>query len=258
MRVLLVGDVHGQYVRLADVLARYQDTLGVDAAIQVGDYGFSERAMADHRNRYPIPVHVIDGNHEDHPWLHRALASGTDAAWRDRLALFYQPRPSIASIGHSDVGFLGGALHVDRPQRHDGADGLPNYIRRREADAASVLFNEQRPSLIVSHSCPSRIGIGLTCPEALRTSVLDHVVAAGFDPGRMEDCGEAELTRLWHALTYRPQAWVFGHHHRPHATTIEGTQFVCVGDIDTALACPVVWDADALTLSIGAPTAYGA
>jgi predicted phosphodiesterase len=249
MRVLIIGDVHGQHERLAAILARDQRALGVEAAIQVGDYGF-DKALARRHPSYPIPVHVIDGNHEDHGWLQWALDAGADARWRTSLRLFYQPRPSIARLGSTTVGFIGGALHVDRPQRHNREAGLPNYILRRHAEEAAALFNDARPELIVSHSCPSRIGIGVEGAEHLRWGVIDHIISAGFDPGPDGDCGEAELSRVWHALTYRPRAWVFGHHHRLHAATVDGTLFVCVGDVESSESRPVVWDTETMSLTV--------
>lgn len=253
MQVLIVGDVHGQLERLAAHLAAVRDGLGIEAAIQVGDFGFDERAMRAARAPYPVPVYVIDGNHEDHRWLHRALASGETEAWRSDLRLFYQARPSVARIGGSTVGFIGGALHVDRPQRHNRAQGLPNYILRRQADEASLLFDEARPDLIVSHSCPSSIGIGLTGPDALQGGVIDHIVSAGFDPGPRDDCGEAELSRIWRALRHRPKAWVFGHHHQQHAVCIGQTRFVCVGDLESSESRPVIWDTATASLTAGKP-----
>ena len=79
-----------------------------------------------------------DGNHEDHQWLQWAIESGADETWRSRLQLFYQRRPSIARIGGATVGLIGGALGVDRPQRHNRAAGLPNYILRRRSDEESA------------------------------------------------------------------------------------------------------------------------
>lgn len=247
MRVLIVGDVHGQHERLAAMLARDRSAHGVAAAIQVGDYGF-DKGMVRRHPSYAVPVHVIDGNHEDHGWLQWALDAKADTRWRTHLNLHYQPRPSVARVGNTTVGFIGGALHVDRPQQHNRDAGLPNYILRRQADRAITLFNEARPELVVTHSCPSRIGIGLSGPLELMGGVIDHVVSAGFDPGPREDCGEAELTRVWQGLDYRPRAWVFGHHHRLHAMSIDGTLFVCVGDVDASEARPVMWDAEARSL----------
>jgi predicted phosphodiesterase len=251
MRVLLVGDVHGRLEQLAEVLGQAQADFRIAAAIQVGDFGFYKAGIArarERRTRFAVPLHVIDGNHEDHRWLAQALRSGAAGAWRDELNLIYQPRPSLACFGASKVGFLGGALHVDRPQRHNLLAGLPNYILQRQRERAAVLFNRERCDLIVTHSCPAGIGIGLTGPLDLRLGVLDYIVGAGFDPGPVHDCGETELTRLWRGLDYRPAAWVFGHHHRLHATTVRETHFVCVGEAESAWRQPVLWDSDALVL----------
>jgi len=46
---------------------------GIEAAIQVGDFGFFARDFNEFSQegprRLPVPLHVIDGNHEDHGWL---------------------------------------------------------------------------------------------------------------------------------------------------------------------------------------------
>ena len=246
MRVLIVGDVHGRHAKLAEVLRQAQADFRIGAAIQVGDFGFYKDLMArEARIRYPVPLHVIDGNHEDHPWLRRALLSGASRAWNHELKLVYQPRPSLAQFGASKAGFLGGALHVDRPQKHNWLAGFPNYILRRNREHAATLFNHERQELIVTHSCPSRIGIGIQSSDEMQPGVAEHITAAGFDPGPPHDCGEVELSRLWCDLSYKPRAWVFGHFHRPHDTTIEGTRFVCVSDdLDSPFRRLVIWDTE--------------
>ncbi len=248
MRVLLVGDVHGRYEQLADLLRQVQADYHIGAAIQVGDFGFDKAGMArvhERRIRYAVPLHVIDGNHEDHRWLRHALQSGAAETWREELNLIYQGRPSTARIGASTVGFLGGALHVDRPQRHNVFSRAPNYILRRQREAAAALFNRERPELIVTHSCPARIGIGLRGAHHHEHAIGQHIRAAGFDPGPQADCGETELGKLWYGLAYRPRAWGFGHFHRAHEATIEGTRFVCLGDpFDSSGGTLVLWDTE--------------
>lgn len=248
MRVLIVGDVHGRHRQLAAALEQAQADYRIAAAIQVGDFGFSADllgATAAERWRYPVPLHAIDGNHEDHAWLRRALLTGTARTWARDLNLIYQSRPSIARLGGSTIGFLGGALHVDRPQAHNWLSGFPNYILRRQREHAVAMFNRERPELIVTHSCPARIGIGLRSAAEMAPGVAEHVAAAGFDPGPADDCGEAELSRLWGELTYRPQAWVFGHFHRAHEAWIDGTRFVGVSDeLEASSRRLAIWDTE--------------
>lgn len=248
MRVLIVGDVHGQHEALAEGLRQAHADFRISAAIQVGDFGFCRQLLdraREERLRFPVPLHAIDGNHEDHQWLRRACLTGADRGWKKELNLFYQPRPSVAQFGGSRVGFLGGALHVDRPQRHNWLSGFPNYILRRQREHAAALFNEHQPELIVTHSCPSRIGIGIQGSSEMHVGVAEHIRAAGFDPGPQEDCGEVELGRLWLDLAYKPRAWVFGHFHREHQATIEGTRFFCVGDdLRSPHRTLVIWDTE--------------
>jgi predicted phosphodiesterase len=206
MRVLIIGDVHGEHERLREVLRQAQTDYRIGAAIQVGDFGFYRDVMERSRQqklRYPVPLHVIDGNHEDHRWLRHALRAGQAKEWEAEANLIYQPRPSVARLGASRVGFMGGALHVDRPQRHNLLSGFPNYILRRQREHAAALFNRERPELIVTHSCPARIGIGVRGSADLEHGVAEHIRGAGFDAGPNDDCGETELSRVWSDLSYR-------------------------------------------------------
>ncbi|MCG3149397.1 MAG: hypothetical protein PCFJNLEI_02858 [Verrucomicrobiae bacterium] len=244
MRVLIVGDVHGQHQELAEVLRQAQTDVGIAAAIQVGDFGFDQEHMAQ-LPRFPVPVHVIDGNHEDHRWLRRALLTGAARGWKATANLIYQPRPSVGRFGSSAVGFLGGALHVDRPQKHNLVGRFPNYILRQHREQAAKLFNCEQPELIITHSCPAGVGIGMRCSPELEAGVVEHVVKAGFDPGPPDDCGELELRELWRALNYRPRGWVFGHFHRTHEALVEGTRFVCLGEERAGQPQPLwLWDTD--------------
>lgn len=248
MRVLIIGDIHGRHRELAAALREIQTDYRIRAGIQVGDYGFFPDVMArarEERVRYPVPVHAIDGNHEDHRWLRRAVHSGAARSWQEDGNLIYQPRPSVIRLGGSTVGFMGGALHVDRPQRHNLLGGSPNYILRRDRERAVALFNRERPDLIVTHSCPSRIGIGMHGAPGLAHGVAEHIDAAGFDSGPPHDCGETELTRLWGELRYPPRAWVFGHFHCAHEAVVGATRFACVdGNLESLRRRLVLWDTE--------------
>ncbi len=262
MRALIVGDVHGDFAGLAECLHWAVAEHAVSVAIQVGDFGFSrDRIERWSANPQPfvIPVFAIDGNREDHAWLRRCRQNGAVEVWRESLNLFYQPRPSIAQIGGTCVGFLGGALHVHRRQEHRVFSGSPNYIDTTQLARAIALFNRQAPRLLVTHSCPAGIGVGLRGDPSLKLSVVNYVVDAGFDPGPADDRGETALRQLWEQLSERPSAWVFGHFHRQHRAVVGDTQFVCAGALEwpaTVGQTMFCWDSESTrieTIHYGVP-----
>lgn len=248
MRVLIVGDIHGRHRALDRCLRQAVADFRIGAAIQVGDFGFFPSLMAQaraERLRFPVPVHAIDGNHEDHPWLHRCEADGIVRSWRDAHNLHYQPRASVVRLGTSRIGFLGGALHADRPQQREWGNGFPNFILRQERERALALFNREQPGLIVTHSCPSRIGLGIEGSAQMEPWIRLHITAAGFDAGPRDDCGETELTALWNGLTYQPRAWAFGHFHQFRHSQVGATRFVCADcDLDSPARTLVIWDSE--------------
>jgi predicted phosphodiesterase len=254
MRVLLVGDTHGQLKELSGFLMRARSMFRISAAIQVGDFGFFPETMRESSIRdlfFAVPLHVIDGNHEDHDWLEMRFQAGETLQWKARHNLIFQPRASITQMASSKIGFVGGALHVDRPQYLNSTAGTSNYIQKSQREEAARCFNAEKPDLIVTHSCPSAIGIGIASGGFVEQGIIDHVVHAGFDPGPREDSGDRELNQLWHALEYRPSAWAFGHFHQLHDASIEGTHFVCIKDFDQSSCFPlVIWDTEEKRLLI--------
>ena len=83
--VLVVGDIHGSKTHLADAIAHAAD-LGAQAVVQVGDFWLGDRhwsqfspQQAEYMQaacKSPLPIVVIDGNHEIWPALGRyALSS---------------------------------------------------------------------------------------------------------------------------------------------------------------------------------------
>ncbi|MFW5750306.1 MAG: metallophosphoesterase family protein [Planctomycetota bacterium] len=233
MRILLLGDVHGQLELLAQILVQARDRLGIAAACQAGDFGFYRRFVGPRRPlpQFVVPVYAVCGNHENHRLLARRERSGAAERWA-RHNLFYQPRPSVRVFDGCGVGFLGGALNVDRPQRGSPRRGTSNYLTVDQIGAAVELFDRLRPRLLVTHSCPTGIGIGMRGNPRLAHLLRDHVIWRGFDPGHENDCGERQLERLWRRLRHRPPVWVFGHFHEAHAIELGGARFVSLPALD--------------------------
>jgi hypothetical protein len=236
MSLLFLGDCHARWTALIHAMDAAADApRPITAVIQVGDFGLFPQFMAvleDHLRQRPLrlPLHVIDGNHEDHAWL-RALGPADLAQWA-ALGLHLHARGTVATIAGIPVGLLGGALHADRPQHGSTAQGTTNWVSDREADRAAAAFHAARVDLVVTHSCPHSLGIGMRGSPMLEPLVALHVRAKGFNSGPDFDCGEPGLHRLYMRLPKAPRAWVFGHFHTHHEATIAGTTFRCVGSLD--------------------------
>lgn len=128
--VLAVGDVHGDSKNLSDAVDLAVD-LGVGAIVQVGDFWLadvswsrlnpleSEFMWAAHDA--PLPIIVVDGNHEVWPALGRySLTPAATAAMASRRPLhlggsiWWAWRGSTWRWGGCAFGALGGAVSPDR------------------------------------------------------------------------------------------------------------------------------------------------
>jgi predicted phosphodiesterase len=227
MRILILGDLHGRLDALPDILRNARRDLGVSACIQVGDFGWSSSAI-QRLSRLPIPVHALDGNHDDHAFLAQARRRCLPRRWARDLDLHLLPRGAILELGGVAIGVLGGALHAHQAQCRSPA----NYVTAVDVRTALGAWRARRPPVIVTHSCPAGIGVGMQADPRMVASVERHCRQAGFDPGPDTDCGEPGLTQLWQAMDWRPVAWCFGHFHTLHQWVVDGTCFTCVGSGD--------------------------
>jgi Calcineurin-like phosphoesterase len=248
MRILVLGDCHGRLGHVARACENAARTHGIEAAIQVGDFGFYPRVIDGYLRtdglRFSVPLYAIDGNHEDHQWLKAAHLSGVSRSWESHN-LFYQGRGTVARLGGLSIGFIGGALHVDRPQEWAGRrdansarEAIPqdpewsNWITTADRNRALMEFRATVPDVVVTHSCPAGIGIGMTGLPELSEDVKRYVLNAGFFSGPDEDCGDGALAEVWDGLFVRPKAWIYGHFHCVHEKTLGDTRFTCVGSSD--------------------------
>jgi len=161
-----------------------------------------------------VPLHVIDGNHEDHGWLLKCRASGDVAAWSG-ANLIVHGRGTVDVIDGVPVGFIGGALPADRRQEWSGqwkplADGsrpsgrrsVPkdpewaNWVTHGDVQRAITAFAATPPELVIAHSCPAGIGVGITGAQSLIEDADRFITRAGHHAGLYHDCGEGGLTTL--------------------------------------------------------------
>src|SRR6266511_1602211 len=101
MRVLLVGDTHGNALGLERAVFPAAREHAADVIFQVGDFGWWPRsptsaAFLDAARRAPVPLWWIDGNHEDHASPRsastRAAHAGNEGLVHLGGSLFFVPR----------------------------------------------------------------------------------------------------------------------------------------------------------------------
>jgi hypothetical protein len=117
---------------------------------------------------------------------------------------------------------------------------FPNYVTASDVRNAIRVWNRNPPAIVISHSCPAGLGIGMRADPRMADSVQRHCRDKGHDPGLDDDCGEPGLTDLWRGLKQRPQLWAYGHFHQLHDRTVDGCRFLNPGSGDGTDGSPLV------------------
>lgn len=237
-KLLILGDLHaGPSLRLSNIervqleaLAMFPDLTG---CIQVGDFGFYKEVFSGLTGKLPLKTFAIDGNHEDHEWLHSGASDSN--LWEEKHNLIYKPRGSVEVVDGATIAFFGGALNVDQRQTGSTKDRTTNYPLRVEVEEAITKFEKlPKIDLMVTHSCPHSIGVGMIGNPFFFETIEKYCHDKGHSTGYNHDCGEGALTRLWRGLTVKPDNWVYGHFHQLHMKQVEQTYFYCVGSTDSS------------------------
>ncbi len=231
MKVLILGDLHGAYGRLHEVITQAHGFFDLGAVIQVGDFGLGpEAALAfKHLTRQygplPLPLHILDGNHENHSWVN------LNPRWGKAHNLQVHRRGTTLKLGGRNILLCGGALNIDRAQTEEPD---PNYVTDGNVMDAFAEVAINRPDVVISHSCPADIGIKMPGLKAswVIPSIHRVITMAGHQTCPEEDPGEMRLKTLWEGLPEKPAQWLFGHFHQLRQTQVGDTTFTCVGSTD--------------------------
>jgi Icc-related predicted phosphoesterase len=156
MIVTFAGDLHANSTALQWV---YETAVAnnADAIVQVGDFGFwprhkqGQRFLAEASNLATtiIPLHFIDGNHEDHAEL-KGLGGEI------MPGLHYHPRGTITTLGPTRFFWFGGAHSIDRHYRELGKSWFLNeHHTDDELAKATQLLDVVGPvDVTVTHDAP--------------------------------------------------------------------------------------------------------
>ena len=219
--IAYVGDLHGRVKDIVRIDA-WAVREGVGLVVQVGDFGarwpgqqcplvhyFNKRA----RQGRPGPRWLVSpGNHDNWDLFDALLTKAGPDAWTVDLApdLAYVRRGALLDLGGRRHLFLGGARSVDMHLRTEGSTW---WAREQPSRAELELFFErlegERPDVVVTHDCPSRVPV--------------HYL------GRETDPVSRALESVLSLSSWKPLLWFFGHHHVLGQWRSEGTLLSCCG-----------------------------
>lgn len=201
----IIGDVHHQnqkkYVELAQQ-AEY--------SIQVGDVGFDYEIQ----DLDPIRHRIIAGNHDNYEEYNREFVNQTPHFLGD-FGIH-----SVPDFG--DFFYVRGGLSIDKKNRTENFDWWPaEELGAQQANAALTAYEKAKPDFVITHECPA--------------SVVSSVARISDEQlMRIWDCRVPSSTaRLLQEMLeiHRPKTWVFGHYHQNRKVLIEGTEFICLGEL---------------------------
>ena len=204
MKIHFLGDIHGCWGILDEVLCRYGD----NRVIQVGDMGIGfplqyktvdpagEKAtkMGD-----PDPLELtnrfsfIRGNH-DNPDVCRKYPNYLG---------------DFGIMRETGIFYVSGANSIDANMRKIGIDWWDDEeLSYTQFNQAIELYEVAKPRVVVSHEAPASVTAHLTKFNHIR-------------PSKTAIALEAMLK------VHKPDLWVFGHHHMVWRKQIDKTLFVC-------------------------------
>lgn len=208
-KVLIIGDVHGKVGKYFDLLddfvERHKHTDGELRSLQLGDFGFGEHYKRrarwfDRVSRYNIEDHVFfGGNHDQYPI----------PEWTCHLEHFGEV-PFIP-----DSFFARGARSIDKESRTVGHDWwAEEELGWDQSRKALSEYIETRPTYMFSHDCPSLVAEKMFPEKENYNTHTGNLLEEMFKE-------------------HKPKVWTFGHWHETKHMTIDGTEFTCLGELET-------------------------
>lgn len=214
MLTRIVGDIHGNFNEYSFYnlgVGRYRhatEPAPPDRSVQVGDFGIGFYSPYWHESvndwMKKNPTHrFIRGNHDDPAMcktMNNYIADGTV---------------------ENDVMYIGGAWSIDQDYRTEGVDWWRDEeLSIAELDALIEVYEDVKPRVMITHDCPTSVawemflskGLGIGNNELIKTRT-----------------GEA-LQAMFEI--HQPEMHIFGHWHNTKEMTINGTRFICLGELD--------------------------
>lgn len=186
---------------IGDVHGRSQEYLKIiskcQSSIQLGDYGFSYDSFKDID---PKSHSFIGGNHDNYDLIESCpnYLGRFGPGWNEEIGQFF---------------FVSGAFSIDQWARTEGKSWWRDEeLSYEESSRCLSMYVAHQPDVVVSHDCPGIVSAAMF-NKTNRTRTRQLL---------------GEMFARW-----KPRYHIFGHWHESKRMEINGTQFVCLAELET-------------------------
>lgn len=196
--ITLVGDIHGKYKRMHEIIREKNKH---EYIVALGDVGFDFSTLD---NVDPDKFKIVGGNHDNY----------------DKIINIphYLGDYGYTTLNGISFYFYRGAYSIDRQYRTIGIDwwedeqnDIETFMKARE------LYREIKPDIFLAHDCPD-----FMVPEYIGPYAKRYENITGWALG--------ELYKI-----HQPKLFIHGHYHVSKNTQYGDTKFVCLNELETYL-----------------------
>jgi predicted phosphodiesterase len=196
--ITLVGDIHGKYKRMHEIIREKNKH---EYIVALGDVGFDFSTLD---NVDPDKFKIVGGNHDNY----------------DKIINIphYLGDYGYTTLNGISFYFYRGAYSIDRQYRTIGIDwwedeqnNIETFMKARE------LYREIKPDIFLAHDCPD-----FMVPEYIGPYAKRYENITGWALG--------ELYKI-----HQPKLFIHGHYHVSKTTQYGDTKFVCLNELETYL-----------------------
>lgn len=200
MKILFIGDVHGKNKEYLKII----NSNKFDISVQLGDFGFG---FGHDFMNIPENNYFIRGNH-DEPDICRSHPN------------------YLGDWGYSNnMFFISGGYSIDKEWRmtYEAINGIKIWweeeeIGKKEYKHIYKMYENIKPNLVISHECPKFV------VNIMNNELKKYIFS---------NTSDILLPKIFEI--HKPKTWVFAHHHRSFNENIDGTQFICLKELETLL-----------------------
>lgn len=229
MKIILLGDLHGNFALANYILKGTKELFKCDTIVQAGDFGIwasclqakSLKSILNIANNYKI--YFVRGNHEEYIRNGKLYFSDYEGVI---VPAFFKNVKNIPIHVDGDEFELdgkkwlgiGGAFSIDWMYRKVGVSWFPNHELVSETVYNRVMkdisTNKINPEIMITHEVPTSINI--------KMFELKPIMYNGKNKS-----GSDFLEKIYNA--HPPKLWIHGHYHKAYANIDSRTGTLFVG-----------------------------